>query len=130
MTYVFYLRCIFGLLFLISLITHVTDDRRKKILEMGGAEELLNMLGNAKDDRTRKEALKALSALSALGQIHLFAYAICVCFPSLCWLLKDIMLLMVPSPWNVINMPFSKYYIHSMPKFGCNIQVWFCVIHE
>lgn len=40
------------------------DERRKKILELGGAEELVNMLSTAKDDKTRKEALKALSALS------------------------------------------------------------------
>lgn len=46
----------------------IDDERRKKILEMGGAEELLNMLSNAKDDRTRKAALKALSALSALDE--------------------------------------------------------------
>lgn len=39
-----------------------------KIVEMGGARELLNMLEAAKDDRTRKEALKALSALSQSGQ--------------------------------------------------------------
>lgn len=39
-----------------------------KIVEMGGAQELLNMLVAAKDDRTRKEALKALSALSHSGQ--------------------------------------------------------------
>lgn len=39
-----------------------------KIVEMGGACQLLNMLEAAKDDRTRKEALKALSALSQSGQ--------------------------------------------------------------
>ncbi|RXH94715.1 hypothetical protein DVH24_024399 [Malus domestica] len=52
----------------------VDDERRMKIVEMGGARELVNMLGGAKDDRTRKEALKALSALSpsdkALGALH------------------------------------------------------------
>ncbi|KAK9742288.1 hypothetical protein RND81_03G161700 [Saponaria officinalis] len=42
----------------------VDDERRQKILEIGGAEELVRMLNTAKDDRTRKEALKALSALS------------------------------------------------------------------
>lgn len=31
---------------------------------MGGAQELLNMLEAAKDDKTRKQALKALAALS------------------------------------------------------------------
>lgn len=39
-----------------------------KIVEMGGAQELVNMLGVAKDDSTRKEALKALLALSHSGQ--------------------------------------------------------------
>ncbi|KAM7504521.1 hypothetical protein LguiB_003425 [Lonicera macranthoides] len=42
----------------------IDDERRMKIVEMGGAQELVNMLGAAKDDRTRKEALKALVALS------------------------------------------------------------------
>ncbi|XP_057474558.1 uncharacterized protein LOC130762745 [Actinidia eriantha] len=50
------------------------DERRMKIVEMGGAEKLLNMLRDAKDDRTRKEALKALDALSpsdeAIGFLH------------------------------------------------------------
>lgn len=36
-------------------------------MEMGGAQELVNMLGAAKDDHTRKEALKALSAISQSG---------------------------------------------------------------
>lgn len=35
---------------------------------MGGAQELLHMLGSAKDDKTRKEALKALAALSKSGK--------------------------------------------------------------
>ncbi|KAM1406861.1 hypothetical protein ACFXTH_001488 [Malus domestica] len=52
----------------------VDDERRMKIVEMGGAQELVNMLGAAKDDSTRKEALKALTALSpsdkALGALH------------------------------------------------------------
>ncbi|KAK1270553.1 hypothetical protein QJS04_geneDACA005904 [Acorus gramineus] len=43
-------------------LTYV-DDRRNKILEMGGGQELLNMLQSAKDDRTRKAALKALVSL-------------------------------------------------------------------
>ncbi|XP_057979424.1 uncharacterized protein LOC131165542 isoform X1 [Malania oleifera] len=42
----------------------IDDERRMKIVEMGGAQELINMLEAAKDDRTRKEALKALAALS------------------------------------------------------------------
>lgn len=37
-------------------------------MEIGGAQELLNMLGSAKDERTLKEALKALSALSKSGK--------------------------------------------------------------
>ncbi|PPS16533.1 hypothetical protein GOBAR_AA04042 [Gossypium barbadense] len=40
------------------------DQRRMKIVEIGGAQELLNMLGSARDERTQKEALKALSTLS------------------------------------------------------------------
>lgn len=36
-------------------------------MEIGGAQELVNMLGAAKDDRTRKEALKALHAISHSG---------------------------------------------------------------
>ncbi|GLT27629.1 hypothetical protein SLA2020_026130 [Shorea laevis] len=52
----------------------IDDERRMKIVEMGGLQELLNMLGGAKDDRTRKEALKALSALSqsdeVVGALH------------------------------------------------------------
>lgn len=42
----------------------VDDERRMKVVEMGGVQELVNMLAVAKDDRTRKEALKALNALS------------------------------------------------------------------
>lgn len=41
-----------------------------KIVEIGGAQKLLNMLEGAKDDRTLKEALKALAALSQSG--HFF----------------------------------------------------------
>ncbi|KAL5568877.1 hypothetical protein UlMin_025452 [Ulmus minor] len=52
----------------------IDDERRMKIVEIGGAKELLNMLEVAKDDRTRMEALKALSALShsdqASGALH------------------------------------------------------------
>ncbi|KAK3422689.1 uncharacterized protein LOC104454436 [Eucalyptus grandis] len=52
----------------------IDDERRMKIVEVGGAQELVNMLSNAKDDRTRKEALKALAALSnsveAAGVLH------------------------------------------------------------
>ncbi|XP_019187781.1 PREDICTED: uncharacterized protein LOC109182153 [Ipomoea nil] len=42
----------------------IDDERRMKIIEMGGAQELVKMLEAAKDDRTRKEALKALFAIS------------------------------------------------------------------
>uniref|UniRef100_A0A0A9GRY5 Uncharacterized protein n=1 Tax=Arundo donax TaxID=35708 RepID=A0A0A9GRY5_ARUDO len=35
-----------------------------KVVEMGGTQELLNVLEGAKDDKTHKEALKALDALS------------------------------------------------------------------
>ncbi|XP_010257120.2 PREDICTED: uncharacterized protein LOC104597348 isoform X2 [Nelumbo nucifera] len=43
----------------------IDDERRMKIVEMGGGQDLLNMLVAAKDDRTCKEALKALVAISA-----------------------------------------------------------------
>ncbi|KAH7675184.1 Armadillo-like helical-containing protein [Dioscorea alata] len=42
----------------------VDDERRMKVVEMGGAQKLLDMLEVAKDDKTRKYALKALVALS------------------------------------------------------------------
>ncbi|KAK6932941.1 Ribosome biogenesis protein Nop53/GLTSCR2 [Dillenia turbinata] len=52
----------------------IDDERRMKIVEMGGAQELVNMLGDAKDEKTRKEALKALAALApsdnAVGALH------------------------------------------------------------
>lgn len=52
----------------------IDDERRMKIVEIGGAQQLLNMLASANDDRTRKEALKALAALSksdeATGALH------------------------------------------------------------
>ncbi|EFH54332.1 binding protein [Arabidopsis lyrata subsp. lyrata] len=48
----------------------IDDERRMKVVEMGGAQELLLMLGSAKDDKTRKEALKALAALSKSGQSY------------------------------------------------------------
>lgn len=49
-----------------------------KIVEMGGAQELVNMLGVAKDDSTRKEALKALLALSHSGQGSILILSICI----------------------------------------------------
>ncbi|XP_061375122.1 uncharacterized protein LOC133317279 [Gastrolobium bilobum] len=45
------------------------DERRMKILEMGGVDGLLNMLSTAKDDRTRKTALNALDALSHSDEV-------------------------------------------------------------
>lgn len=60
------------------------DERRKKIVEMGGAQELLNMLSTAKDDRTRKEALHALDALSQSGEIIILSIFIYVLFYKHC----------------------------------------------
>ncbi|KVI04813.1 hypothetical protein Ccrd_016860 [Cynara cardunculus var. scolymus] len=40
------------------------DERRMKIVEMGGAQKLVDMLGAATDDRTRKEALNAIAAIA------------------------------------------------------------------
>ncbi|KAH0912209.1 hypothetical protein HID58_035530 [Brassica napus] len=48
----------------------IDDERRMKVVELGGAQELLHMLGAAKDDKTRKEALKALAALSKSGKSY------------------------------------------------------------
>ncbi|CAN6323083.1 unnamed protein product [Urochloa humidicola] len=42
----------------------VDDQRRMKVVEMGGAQELLNVLEGAKDDKTRKEVLNTLVVLS------------------------------------------------------------------
>jgi len=42
----------------------IDDERRMKVVERGGALHLLTMLETAKDDKTRKEALKTLVALS------------------------------------------------------------------
>lgn len=42
----------------------IDDERRMKVAEMGGAQDLLIMLEGAIDDKTRKEALKALLSLS------------------------------------------------------------------
>ncbi|KAL8218068.1 hypothetical protein R6Q57_021441 [Mikania cordata] len=50
------------------------DERRMKIVEMGGAKKLVEMLGAAKDDPTRKEALNAIVAIAhsdeAAGALH------------------------------------------------------------
>nr|XP_043612091.1 uncharacterized protein LOC122583781 [Erigeron canadensis] len=40
------------------------DERRMMIVEMGGAQKLVEMLGDAKDDSTRKEALNAIVAIA------------------------------------------------------------------
>lgn len=47
------------------------DKRRMKIVELGGAQELVKMLAGAKDDRTRKLALKALVAISKSGKVYI-----------------------------------------------------------
>lgn len=52
------------------------DKRRMKIVELGGAQLLVDMLAGAKDDRTRRLALKALVAISKSGQL----YNIACCF--------------------------------------------------
>ncbi|WCJ19948.1 ARM repeat superfamily protein [Euphorbia peplus] len=50
------------------------DEKRMIIVELGGAQGLVTMLEDAKDDRTRIAALKALDALShsdkAAGALH------------------------------------------------------------
>ena len=43
------------------------DERRMKIVEMGGAQQLVDMLGAATDDKTRKEALNAIIAIARAG---------------------------------------------------------------
>ncbi|MCL7023283.1 hypothetical protein MKW94_015836 [Papaver nudicaule] len=52
----------------------VDDERRMRVVEMGGEKDLVEMLKSAKDDKTRKSALKAISALSnsdeAAGALH------------------------------------------------------------
>ncbi|KAJ9553308.1 hypothetical protein OSB04_017353 [Centaurea solstitialis] len=40
------------------------DERRMKIVEMGGVQKLVDMLGAATDDRTRKETLNAIVAIA------------------------------------------------------------------
>lgn len=50
------------------------DERRMKIVELGGAQQLVEMLNGAKDDSTRKEALNAIIAIArsdeAMGALH------------------------------------------------------------
>ncbi|XP_057852382.1 uncharacterized protein LOC131062698 isoform X2 [Cryptomeria japonica] len=51
----------------------IDDERRRKIVEMGGVTQLINMLETAPDDRTRREAMKALASLSqnvAINALH------------------------------------------------------------
>lgn len=52
----------------------VDDERRMKIVEIGGAQELIKMLDTAKDDRTRRAALKALVALSHSEEVADFLH--------------------------------------------------------
>ncbi|XP_078434527.1 ARM repeat superfamily protein [Wolffia australiana] len=47
----------------------VDDGRRLRVIEMGGARPLLEMLDGAKDDRTRREALKTLAALARSDEV-------------------------------------------------------------
>ncbi|KAF6154045.1 hypothetical protein GIB67_018967 [Kingdonia uniflora] len=53
----------------------VNDEKRMKVVELGIAHGLVNMLKAVKDDRTCKETLKALVTLShtdmAVGSLHL-----------------------------------------------------------
>ncbi|CAN6281995.1 unnamed protein product [Urochloa humidicola] len=65
----------------------VDDQRRMKVVEMGGAQELLNVLESAKDDKIRKEVLKTLVALSKSEEAAGFldkagAYAIVSSIPN------------------------------------------------
>ncbi|KAF8684409.1 hypothetical protein HU200_044302 [Digitaria exilis] len=65
----------------------VDDQRRMKVVEMGGAQELLNVLEGAKDDKTRKEVLKTLVELSKSEEAAGFldkagAYAIVSSIPN------------------------------------------------
>ncbi|XP_071690218.1 uncharacterized protein [Rutidosis leptorrhynchoides] len=52
----------------------IDDERRMKIVELGGAKKLVEMLGAATDDKTRKEALNAIVAIArsdeAAGALH------------------------------------------------------------
>ncbi|KAJ4769691.1 ARM repeat superfamily protein [Rhynchospora pubera] len=52
----------------------VDDERRMRVVEMGGAKELLNVLQAATDDKTRKETLKALVALSKSDEAARFLH--------------------------------------------------------
>ncbi|KAL6542628.1 hypothetical protein OROMI_024230 [Orobanche minor] len=47
-----------------TMLAKYVHKRRMKIVELGGAKGLVNMLAGAKDDKTRKLALKALVAIS------------------------------------------------------------------
>ncbi|KAJ3687383.1 hypothetical protein LUZ61_016547 [Rhynchospora tenuis] len=52
----------------------VDDERRMRVVEMGGAKELLNVLQVAADDKTRKETLNALVALSKSDEAARFLH--------------------------------------------------------
>ena len=44
------------------------DEQRMKIVEMGGAQKIVDMLSDAKNDAPRKEALNAIIVLARVGQ--------------------------------------------------------------
>ncbi|CAF2112141.1 unnamed protein product [Brassica oleracea] len=78
----------------------IDDERRMKVVELGGAQELLHMLGAAKDDKTRKEALKALAALSKSGKM---LKAKCI------WILTLLLLQMkLPTSWDLKEHSLSS----------------------
>ncbi|KAL4574980.1 hypothetical protein LXL04_021820 [Taraxacum kok-saghyz] len=58
----------------VNLQLYNLDERRMKIVELGGAKQLVEMLNGAKDDSTRKEALSAIIAIArsdeAMGALH------------------------------------------------------------
>ncbi|KAF6137991.1 hypothetical protein GIB67_041864 [Kingdonia uniflora] len=55
------------------------DEKRMKVVELGEAHGLVNLLKAVKDDRTRKEALRALvtcrSEFDFLAMLLFFSYA-------------------------------------------------------
>lgn len=52
---------------LLNKLIYFLDERRMKIVEMGGAQKLVEVLGAATDDPTRKEALNAIVAIARSG---------------------------------------------------------------
>ncbi|KAF6170549.1 hypothetical protein GIB67_031957, partial [Kingdonia uniflora] len=57
------------------LFKRMEHEKRMQVVELGGAHGLINMLKAVKDDRTRKETLRALVALArtdiSVGSLHL-----------------------------------------------------------